>query len=187
MTIHLNQYPALVLNADFTPKSVFPLSTLNWKEAAKGIFLGKYVRVADYDSKLETRTQEWIFPSVVAMKQYVYLGAGVPFNRHNIFLRDRGRCAYCDAMLTLSEFTFDHVKPRVLGGRTEWTNIVCACQSCNQRKADKTPEKAGLVLRVVPRQPTVYEIASKARAMGTYGPTPREWIDFLYWETELEN
>ncbi len=78
MTIHINQYPALVLNADYTPKSVFPLSTLNWQEAAKGLFLGKYERVVDYEDALHTRTQSYVFPSVIAMRQYVSIRGGVP-------------------------------------------------------------------------------------------------------------
>jgi len=186
MTIHLNRYPALVLNADFTPKSVFPLSTLNWQEAAKGIFLDKYVRVVDYDARIETRTQTYVLPSVIAMKEYVPIKTGVPFNRHNIWIRDEGKCAYCRAPLHLSEFTFDHVVPQMLGGETEWTNIVCACQPCNGRKAAKSVKQSGLTLHVSPHVPSVYEIAAKARRMGGFGPTPEQWIDFLYWESELE-
>lgn len=189
MTIHLNQYPALVLNADFTPKSVFPLSTLNWQDAAKGVFLGKYVRVVDYEASIKTRTQEYVFPSVIAMKDYVQVRNGVPFNRHNIWIRDEGKCAYCRDPLKMNEFTFDHVKAQTHGGQTEWTNIVCACQPCNGRKASKSlkeAEKAGLFLQVTPHVPTVYEIAAKARRLGGFGPTPEAWIDFLYWESELE-
>ncbi|MDW9479020.1 HNH endonuclease [Sinorhizobium meliloti] len=186
MTIHLNQYPALVLNADFTPKSVFPLSTLNWQDAAKGVFLGKYVRVVDYDASIKTRTQEYVLPSVVAMKDYVQVKNGVAFSRHNIWIRDEGKCAYCREALKMNEFTFDHVVPQMLGGRTEWTNIVCACQPCNGKKAAKSVKTAGLTLYVTPHTPTVYEIAAKARRLGGIGPTPEQWIDFLYWETELE-
>ena len=186
MTIHLNQYPALVLNADYTPKSVFPLSTLNWQEAAKGLFLGKYVRVADYPEELRTRTQSYVFPSVVAMKQFVNVRNGVPFNRHNIWIRDEGKCAYCQARLNMSEFTFDHVKPVADGGQTTWENIVCACQPCNGSKAAKSVKRAGLTLHAHPHVPTVYEIAAKARRMGSFGPTPVQWVDYLYWESELE-
>lgn len=186
MTIHLNQYPALLLNADFTPRSVFPLSTLNWQDAVKGLFLDKYVRVADYDASIRTQTQEYVLPSVIAMKEYVHVNAGVPFNRHNIWIRDEGRCAYCRSVLKVSEFTFDHVIPQMLGGKTEWTNIVCACQPCNGKKAAKSIRKAGMTLHVTPHVPTSYEIAAKARRLGGVGPTPKEWIDFLYWQTELE-
>jgi 5-methylcytosine-specific restriction endonuclease McrA len=186
MAIHVNQFPVLVLNADFMPKSAFPLSTINWQDAAKDLFLGKYVRVSDYEASIKTRTQEYVLPSVVAMKAYVPIKNGVPFNRHNIFIRDEGRCAYCPERLRLSDFTFDHVVPQCKGGVTEWENIVCACQPCNTRKGSKSVREAGMVLKTVPRKPTVYEIAAKARKVGAYGPTPKEWIDFIYWESELE-
>lgn len=190
MTIHLNQYPALVLNADFTPKSVFPLSTINWQDAAKGVFLGKYVRVVDYEASLKTWTQEYVFPSVLAMKDYVQVKNGVPFSRHNIWIRDEGKCAYCGDRLKLNEFTFDHVKAQTFGGLTEWENIVCACQPCNGKKGSKSLKQVAkdhnMTLRVTPHVPTVYEIAAKARRLGGFGPTPEQWIDFLYWESELE-
>lgn len=186
MTIHLNQYPTLVLNADFTPKSVFPLSVINWQDAAKGLFLEKYVRVVDYEEEIRTRAQTYVLPSVVAMKNYVKLGHEVAFNRHNIWIRDEGKCAYCRKPLELNEFTFDHVIAQAKGGKTTWENIVCSCQPCNTDKAAKTLKEAGKTLHVHPHAPTAYEIASKARKVGKLGPTPREWIDFLYWETELE-
>jgi 5-methylcytosine-specific restriction endonuclease McrA len=186
MTIHLNQYPALVLNADYTPKSIFPLSTLNWQEAAKGLFLGKYVRVADYPDVLRTRTQEYAFPSVIAMKRYVSVKGGVPFNRHNIWIRDEGKCAYCQTKLALDEFTFDHIVPQMHQGETTWENIVCACHRCNGEKAAKSLAASGKTLHVNPHVPTAYEIAAKAKRVGRFGPTPVEWIDYLYWETELE-
>lgn len=190
MTIHLNQYPALVLNADFTPKSVFPLSVLNWQDAARDVYLGKYVRVADYDASILAGTREYVFPSVLALKKYVNVRNGVPFNRHNIWIRDLGTCAYCGDKLNMNEFTFDHVVPQMLGGKTEWKNIVCACQPCNGRKGSKTLAEIrrdyGMSLRFMPHVPGVYEIARKARQMGGFGPTPVEWVDYLYWGSELQ-
>lgn len=39
-------------------------------------------------------------------------------------------CVYCGGKST----TFEHVLPRKFGGRTEYNNVVGACQSCNNRK-----------------------------------------------------
>ena len=186
MTTHLNQYPALVLNADFTPKSVFPLSVINWQDAIKGVFMDKYIRVIDYNETVKTQRHELAFPSVVAMKQYVHIGNFAPFNRHNIWIRDQGKCAYCKMNLKISEFTFDHVIPKKLGGNSEWENIVCACRPCNSSKADKPLRNSGLKLAFKPHKPTTHEIAKKARKMNGFGPIQKEWVDFLYWETELE-
>lgn len=185
MAIQLNQFPALVLNADFTPKSVLPLSVLNWQDAAKGLYSDRYVRVVDYDREIVTQNDVYRLPSVIAVKQYRHVPHVVPFTRQNIWIRDGGKCAYCRCVLTTKELTFDHVVPQCLGGRTEWENIVCACQPCNGRKAAKSLKESGLTLHVTPHVPNVWNMAKKSKALGTYGPTPKEWLDFLYWGVEL--
>ena len=76
-------------------------------------------------------------------------------SRSAILRRDGFRCAYCGELGT----TLDHVLPRSRGGRTTWTNCVAACHSCNVRKADKTPEEAGMRLSFTPRAPRVDELA----------------------------
>ncbi len=58
-------------------------------------------------------------------------------------------CAYCGGHAE----TVDHIIPRSRGGTLTWDNAVAACQRCNHRKADRTPEEAGMVLRVVPARP----------------------------------
>ncbi len=58
-------------------------------------------------------------------------------------------CAYCGGRAE----TVDHVLPRSRGGALTWDNAVAACQRCNHRKADRTPEEAGMVLRIVPSRP----------------------------------
>jgi 5-methylcytosine-specific restriction endonuclease McrA len=183
MTIHQNQFPALVLNADFRVKQAFPLSTLNWQDAIKGVIGGKYIRVADYEHVVRTQRSEFALPSVIAMTQYVPFSNKVPFNRQNIWLRDEGVCAYCQCTLTTAEMTFDHVVPQVAGGKTEWTNIVCACQPCNGAKAAKSVAKSGLTLHARPYEPTAVEIARKARA--SFQIAHETWLDYIYWEQEL--
>ena len=47
------------------------------------------------------------------------------------------------------------------GGRWSWTNLVSACAACNGRKADRTPEEAGMPLVYLPYvpSPTGYVVA----------------------------
>jgi len=59
-----------------------------------------------------------------------------------ILQRDQYRCAYCEERAT----TKDHVLPESRGGPTTWTNLVAACVDCNQRKANRTPQEAGMPL-----------------------------------------
>jgi len=63
--------------------------------------------------------------------------------------RDR-MCAYCGGHAE----TVDHIVPRSRGGLLTWDNAVAACMRCNHRKADRTPEEAGMVLLLVPARPT---------------------------------
>ena len=43
------------------------------------------------------------------------------------------------------------------GGRDIWTNVVTSCRRCNNRKADRLPEAAGMELLAVPFAPNKYE------------------------------
>lgn len=89
-------------------------------------------------------------------------GAGkrsVGFSYRAVHERDHWTCAYCgrsvsrtpacDALLA----TVDHILPSSRGGESSWTNLVSACKECNNRKADRTPDEAGMVLRVEPYDP----------------------------------
>lgn len=68
--------------------------------------------------------------------------------RHQIITRDKGFCRYCTK--EANPITIDHIIPYSLGGKTELSNLVVACKSCNSRKRDRTPEQAGMVLLEVP-------------------------------------
>ncbi len=85
----------------------------------------------------------------------------VMFSKQNVLRRDRYRCAYCGKTGT----TVDHVQPRAHGGRSTWLNCVAACQPCNGRKADRTPEQAGMRLDVEPWIPTLADLGMHALRM----------------------
>jgi 5-methylcytosine-specific restriction endonuclease McrA len=50
--------------------------------------------------------------------------------------------------------TVDHVVPKRLGGSDDWDNLACACEQCNNKKGNRTPEEAGMRLRRAPKRPT---------------------------------
>jgi len=64
-----------------------------------------------------------------------------------ILRRDKKVCTYCGER----GLTIDHIFPKSRGGRSTWQNLVAACGECNNRKADRTPEEAGLVMLFDPR------------------------------------
>ena len=41
-------------------------------------------------------------------------------------------CAYCGGCA--SDWTLDHITPRVVGGSSKWDNITISCAMCNRRK-----------------------------------------------------
>lgn len=187
-TSTITRHPVLFLNADFAPMSVFPLSTLTWQDAVRDIFKEKVYAVAEYDTRIPTANPKYSipFPSVVVSKNYVRKAAQhAPFNRENIWFRDMGQCAYCRGHVSLRELTFDHVYPRSLGGGTDWENIVCACQECNVRKANKTCKQSGMHPYQTPHKPSPYELAKKAKLMGRDAPILEAWIDYIYWKSEI--
>ena len=121
-------------------------------------------------------------PSVVVLKDYVKPQKRVAFTRFNLFLRDEFCCQYCGAR---GDLTFDHVVPRAAGGITSWQNVVAACSPCNLKKGSKALHQTGFQLRKPPRQPQAEDL----RNMGRKFPPNYlhdSWMDFLYWDAELQ-
>jgi 5-methylcytosine-specific restriction endonuclease McrA len=177
--------PALVLNADFQPLSYFPLSLWPWQEAVKAVFLDRVNIVSEYDRVVRSPSFEMRLPSVISLKEYVHTTRRPAFTRFNVFLRDRFACQYCGDASPSHDLTFDHVIPRSRGGRTQWSNVVTACQSCNLQKGNRVPAQSGMFPRRNPHQPTSYELQENGRS---FPPNflHESWRDFLYWDTELD-
>jgi len=68
-------------------------------------------------------------------------------SRNGIFKRDRFSCQYCGSK---SQLTLDHVMPKSRGGEDSWNNLVTCCHPCNNKKANRTPEEAGMNLVIPP-------------------------------------
>ena len=181
-----NQYLTLVLNADFRPLSYFPLSVWSWQDAVKAVFLDRVNIIAEYEQAIHSPSFEMQLPSVISLKEYVRMDRRPAFTRFNVFLRDGFTCQYCGDRFQTEVLTFDHVMPRSRGGRTTWENVVAACQSCNLKKANMTPRQAGMTLNRLPRRPDAAELQNKGRK---FPPNylHDSWMDFLYWDAELES
>jgi 5-methylcytosine-specific restriction endonuclease McrA len=124
-------------------------------------------------------------PEVIVLTHYEGLGErSVVFSRKNLFKRDRYACMYCGVQPGPENLTIDHVLPKSRGGVSSWTNCVLACLECNKRKANRTPEEAGMKLRKDPKKPSW-------RVLTQVPPKERResWESFLsraYWEVGLE-
>lgn len=172
-------YPTLVLNADFKPLSMHPISTWGMPRTMRNTMKGTVIVLAEHDAEL--RSQNFVYrpPSVVALVRYVKRPVRVPFTRINIFLRDDFRCQYCGEQFPTSELTFDHVIPRCLGGPTNALNIVSCCVNCNIMKGSRTDMK--------PIQlPRELELRDLYKANLQRQDLHKSWIDYLYWSGALE-
>jgi 5-methylcytosine-specific restriction endonuclease McrA len=132
------------------------------------------------EQQVASYSDVWPMPSVVRFRKYTptfYQNKRIRFNRHNVWLRDKGTCQYCGKGVGASEFTFDHVVPISQGGQTTWDNIVTACRGCNQRKMNRTPLQAGMLLLNNP----VYPKSLPGTGILSFwrGSIPTEWDSYL--------
>ncbi|MBN8938329.1 MAG: HNH endonuclease [Rhizobiales bacterium] len=175
-------WPALVLNADYRPLSYYPLSLWSWQDTIKAVFLDRVSVVSFYEKAIRSPSFEMKLPSVVSLKTYVKPSRNPAFTRFNVFLRDKFRCQYCGDS---DDLTFDHLIPRSKGGQTTWDNVLAACSPCNLMKGSKTLRESGMQLMQHPYAPTIQDLHSNGRL---FPPNylHDSWMDYLYWDTELE-
>ncbi len=159
----------LVLNASFEPLSTVSLRravvlVMQDKAVVEQAHPGLRVRAADVDVPM---------PQVIRLCRYVRVPfrQRAPWSRRGVLVRDRHRCAYCGRRAT----TVDHVQPRSRGGGDTWLNTVAACAEDNQRKADRTPEQAGMRLLVRPFEPTPADALLLALGVRDRAGLP-EWL-----------
>jgi 5-methylcytosine-specific restriction endonuclease McrA len=158
----------LVLNLDHSPVAVVPV-----QKAIVLCLLEKANVLSTYELlKIRTVDRSFEYPAVIRLTHYKNIPfRGVLLNRNNLFKRDNGECQYCGSRKHL---TIDHIIPKSKGGKTNWTNLITACNRCNVNKGDKTPEQAGLTLKSEPFKPSLsYFLAEYAERQA------EEWLPFL--------
>lgn len=186
--------PVLQLNADYTPMKI-----LGWEHAVELVLEGKASTVVPYEGayvRSEKLAVAW--PAVIALKRFKVVRGRVKFSARNVLSRDSYQCGYCGLRPRLSTgapdraaLTLDHVVPRAhakhgavyLPWSKRWVNVTCwenamtACGPCNARKADRTPAQANMVLRALPRTPTVSDVLRMS--LSRVKVVPAEWYDYL--------
>ncbi len=133
---------------------MIPHKIIPWQTAVTMSYLGKVDVLEEYEDVIRSPTLAIRAPAVVRLRRPIGgMKRGVKFSRINVFARDDFRCQYCGQKRGLSDLNYDHVVPRVQGGKTVWENIVTSCYECNARKRGRTPEQAGMKLMRAPVKP----------------------------------
>lgn len=103
------------------------------------------------------------FPLVIRLLNYIkvpFYTADEPFSRTGVLRRDNHTCGYCGKK-SGDGMTWDHIIPRSQGGEDSWTNAICACFKCNNKKGARTPQEANMALLWEPKIPTRLYFASQ--------------------------
>lgn len=170
----------LLLNASFEP-----LKVIEWTRAMCLITRGRAEVIETHDREARAVTFTFRIPAVIRLLRYVRVRRQehVPFTRANIYARDQHECQYCGGRFEREDLTFDHVIPVSQGGTKDWLNIVTACVECNRRKANRTPEQAGMAMVRQPWKPNSF---LALRLSVGVGRAPDSWKSWLYWNVSLD-
>lgn len=173
----------LALNSDGSPLGMLPISTMNWQDSIRAIYLGNVKTIYEYEGWY-VRSPNHVFrvPAVVMTTKYVKVRRLVSFTDDMVFLRDGYRCQYCLNMFPRQKLTLDHVLPKSLGGKRSFTNFVAACAPCNTRRGNDV----SIQPHNPPRRPNYHELIAIRRSMPINIPHP-SWNDFLGWDESLVN
>jgi 5-methylcytosine-specific restriction endonuclease McrA len=140
---------------------MMPHKIISWQTAVTMSFLGKVDVLEEYEDEIRSPSIAIRAPAVVRLRRPIGgMKRGVKFSRINVFARDEFRCQYCGVKRAVPELNYDHVLPRVQGGKTVWENIVTSCYDCNSRKRGRTPEQAGMKLLRAPIKPRALPMTS---------------------------
>ena len=155
----------LTLNASFEPLTILPV------ERALRLVIDRKAEVLEIDSARPFRSERREMPCPVVIRLVRFVHVPRRFRRQvtNTFLfaRDGYRCQYCGrhrAILRSREFlTRDHVEPLSSGGDNSWDNVVTACSTCNNRKANHSLAESGFHLQHLPVEPNYVELVWAVR------------------------
>jgi 5-methylcytosine-specific restriction endonuclease McrA len=168
----------LLLNGDYRP-----LSSITIQKAVNLLISEKVDPVEGVARSLRTPNTVFEVPSVIVLKRYVSVPArDKKWSRRGVLERDNFTCIFCKVQAGQQrnrtrnwrprDFTIEHLLPVSRGGKSTWSNTACACESCNHKKADRTPHEAAMKMKWEPKTPrTNYWVVS-----GTF---PVEWKKYF--------
>jgi 5-methylcytosine-specific restriction endonuclease McrA len=150
------------------------LSIVPWQKAVKLMVKGKAEAVNDGKviAEIPYASGKFVIPSVIRLLCAIPWRAHAKhsrFSRKGVMIRDNFQCQYCGIKLGHNA-TIDHIIPVSRDGVSDYMNCVAACSDCNNKKANRTPFEAEMMLRNKPRNPT-FLTANRTLLNGV----PEEW------------
>lgn len=159
---HIEAKKCIVLNSTYEP-----LTIITVKRALRLLLQGKAIVVEEYkDVLIRSSNKTFPAPLSIALKYYIngrlVFRKAAPLNNRNLNIRDNYTCQYCGRtkgeLSHREKMTRDHIHPRVLGGKDEWLNVALSCNTCNNKKGDKTLARCNMTLLKEPTVPTIFEL-----------------------------
>jgi 5-methylcytosine-specific restriction endonuclease McrA len=146
-------------------KDYEPLTYCDVERAITLLYLNKAESIKDSNQFIRSVTSKFRIPKVIRLlyktaKRFI---PTIKYSRKSVHKRDNYTCQYCGHTKDLS---IDHIMPVSRGGKSTWENTVTACQKCNSKKGNKTPEEAGMYLKRAPMKPNIMDQVN--------------WDDFLH-------
>lgn len=164
----VNSKRALLLNCDYVP--------LHFIDEIEAIYL-LYLEKAEMVTMMTGKPSSWpeghglvnggVFPAGATLRLFTRADKkykAPQYRKNVIFNRDNWTCQYCGHALTSTTATIDHIIPQSRGGESSWTNCTTACQYCNRKKRNRTPEEAGMSLMSTPTTPKQIHFWSRRTA-----------------------
>ena len=161
----------LILNAAWEPCSI--------TTARRAMTLiAKGAAIVQEPSKDFMRSGHMAFPlpSVIRLLSYRHVPRYTrAVSRRSILLRDGHRCQYCMKEFVANKLTLDHVIPKSRGGKSDFKNLAASCFPCNNKKGNRTPDEAAMVLAAMPMPFNLHQRHKQAAAEN------ESWNRYLFW------
>ena len=175
------EHQTLILTREHMPHSIVP-----WQKSMFDLVVGKIEVLETYPGEvIRSAYLEFGLPSVARLVRGVpYNKRGIKFSRINLMQRDSFQCQYCGRRLPMAELNYDHVIPRVQGGKTVWENLVTCCYLDNEKKGGRTPEQAKMKLlrkpfkpKSLPMTPPVWKTNKMPEQWAPYLEAAPDWLE----------
>lgn len=135
--------------------SYHPVRIENWDDALCDVISNRFTVLQYSDKFVYSAHDKWFLPEIIVDSTALRIRKHVKFKYTRVNARDNYTCTYCGNTFHPEKCSVDHIIPKdpKYGGQNTWKNCITACRKCNNKKANRTPEEAGMKLKFQPIEP----------------------------------